>query len=156
MRRSLTRSWCGTSSCFPRWINSHYTCPVFTIPSYLSSSIFTFFTCAPQVTRVDGDKLLPYRSDLVQILQLTLHLKCKQGYILACNLLHHILRSTALIYPTEYCSVPGGFHKPVSDYLPIKVLMLIESIITFLLGLGKFFCIFFLFTFPILVLWLHK
>lgn len=74
-----------------------------------------------QVTRVDGDKLIPYRSDLVQILQLTLHLKCKQGYILACNLLHHILRSTALIYPTEYCSVPGGFHQPVCDYLPIKV-----------------------------------
>uniref|UniRef100_A0A7N6FBN0 Proteasome activator subunit 4 n=1 Tax=Anabas testudineus TaxID=64144 RepID=A0A7N6FBN0_ANATE len=73
-----------------------------------------------EVTRVDGDKVLPYRSQLVQILQLTLHLKCKQGYTLACNLLHHILRSSALIYPTEYCSVPGGFHQPVSDYLPIK------------------------------------
>uniref|UniRef100_A0A8C2WJH7 Proteasome activator subunit 4 n=1 Tax=Cyclopterus lumpus TaxID=8103 RepID=A0A8C2WJH7_CYCLU len=73
-----------------------------------------------EVTRVDGDKVLPYRSDLVQILQLTLHLKCKQGYILACNLLHHILRSSALIYPTEYCSMPGGFHQPISDYLPIK------------------------------------
>ncbi|XP_016892945.1 proteasome activator complex subunit 4A isoform X2 [Cynoglossus semilaevis] len=73
-----------------------------------------------EVTRVDGEKLLPYRTQLVQILQLTLHLKCKQGYTLACNLLHHILRSTALIYPTEYCSVPGGFHQPVSDYLPIK------------------------------------
>ncbi|XP_018548726.1 proteasome activator complex subunit 4A isoform X1 [Lates calcarifer] len=73
-----------------------------------------------EVTRVDGDKILPYRSDLVQILQLTLHLKCKQGYTLACNLLHHILRSSALIYPTEYCSVPGGFHQPISDYLPIK------------------------------------
>lgn len=76
---------------------------------------------ARQVTRVDGDKILPYRSDLVQILQLTLHLKCKQGYTLACNLLHHILRSLALIYPTDYCSVPGGFHQPISDYLPIKV-----------------------------------
>uniref|UniRef100_A0A672JF04 Proteasome activator subunit 4a n=1 Tax=Salarias fasciatus TaxID=181472 RepID=A0A672JF04_SALFA len=73
-----------------------------------------------EVSRVDGDKILPYRSDLVQILQLTLHLKCKQGYTLACNLLHHVLRSTALIYPTEYCSVPGGFHQPISDYLPIK------------------------------------
>uniref|UniRef100_A0A4W6E6W6 Proteasome activator subunit 4 n=1 Tax=Lates calcarifer TaxID=8187 RepID=A0A4W6E6W6_LATCA len=38
----------------------------------------------------------------------------------SCNLLHHILRSSALIYPTEYCSVPGGFHQPISDYLPIK------------------------------------
>lgn len=74
---------------------------------------------------MDGDKILPYRSDLVQILQLTLHLKCKQGYTLACNLLHHVLRSLALLYPTEYCSVPGGFHQPISDYLPIKVLLLI-------------------------------
>lgn len=77
--------------------------------------------CAPQVTRVDGDKVLPYRSEVVQILQLTLHLKCKQGYTLACNLLHHLLRSSALLYPKEYCSVPGGFHQPISDYLPIKV-----------------------------------
>lgn len=79
---------------------------------------------------MDGDKVLPYRSQLVQILQLTLHLKCKQGYTLACNLLHHILRSSALIYPTEYCSVPGGFHQPVSDYLPIKVLILIDLYIS--------------------------
>lgn len=85
-----------------------------------------FFAVFPQVTRVDGDKILPYRLDLVQILQLTLHLKCKQGYTLACNLLHHILRSLALIYPTEYCSVPGGFHQPISDYLPIKVKTLAE------------------------------
>ncbi|CDQ89077.1 unnamed protein product, partial [Oncorhynchus mykiss] len=73
-----------------------------------------------EVTRVDGDKILPYSTQLVQILQLTLHLKCKQGYTLACNLLHHILRSTALIYPTEYCSVPGSFQQPTQDYLPIK------------------------------------
>lgn len=75
----------------------------------------------PQVTRVDGEKLLPYRTQLVQILQLTLRLRCKQGYTLACNLLHHILRSTALTYPTDYCSVPGGFHRPLQEYLPIKV-----------------------------------
>ncbi|CAL8299965.1 unnamed protein product [Merluccius merluccius] len=73
-----------------------------------------------EVTRVDGDKVLPYRSQLVQILQLTLRLKCKQGYTLACNMLHHILRSTALVYPTEYCSMPGGFHRPPGDHLPIK------------------------------------
>ncbi|KAL0179507.1 hypothetical protein M9458_024949, partial [Cirrhinus mrigala] len=72
------------------------------------------------VTRVDGEKLLPYRTQLVQTLQLTLRLRCKQGYTLACNLLHHILRSTALTYPTDYCSVPGGFNRPLQEYLPIK------------------------------------
>uniref|UniRef100_A0A672JUD6 Proteasome activator complex subunit 4B-like n=1 Tax=Sinocyclocheilus grahami TaxID=75366 RepID=A0A672JUD6_SINGR len=73
-----------------------------------------------EVSRVDGEKLLPYRTQLVQILQLTLRLRCKQGYSLACNLLHHILRSTALTYPTDYCSVPGGFNRPLQEYLPIK------------------------------------
>uniref|UniRef100_A0A8C1FD07 Proteasome activator subunit 4b n=1 Tax=Cyprinus carpio carpio TaxID=630221 RepID=A0A8C1FD07_CYPCA len=73
-----------------------------------------------EVTRVDGEKLLPYRTQLVQTLQLTLRLRCKQGYTLACNLLHHILRSTALTYPTDYCSVPGGFNRPLQEYLPIK------------------------------------
>ncbi|KAF7252291.1 Proteasome activator complex subunit 4 [Varanus komodoensis] len=57
-----------------------------------------------EITRVDGKKLLPYREQLLKILQRTLHLTCKQGYILSCNLLHHLLRSTTLIYPTEYCS----------------------------------------------------
>ncbi|XP_055031264.2 proteasome activator complex subunit 4B isoform X1 [Misgurnus anguillicaudatus] len=73
-----------------------------------------------EVTRVDGEKLLPYRTQLVQILQLTLRLRCKQGYTLACNLLHHILRSTVLTYPTDYCSVPGGFNRPLQEHLPIK------------------------------------
>lgn len=79
---------------------------------------------ALQVTRVDGEKLLPYRTQLVQTLQLTLRMRCKQGYTLACNLLHHILRSTALTYPTDYCSVPGGFNRPLQEYLPIKVLQM--------------------------------
>uniref|UniRef100_A0A8B9T6E1 Proteasome activator subunit 4 n=1 Tax=Anas platyrhynchos TaxID=8839 RepID=A0A8B9T6E1_ANAPL len=73
-----------------------------------------------EITRVDGKKLLPYREQLGKILQRTLHLTCKQGYILSCNLLHHLLRSATLIYPTEYCSVPGGFDKPLSEYFPIK------------------------------------
>ncbi|KAF3826779.1 hypothetical protein GH733_009304 [Mirounga leonina] len=59
---------------------------------------------AVKITRVDGKKLLLYREQLVKILQRTLHLTCKQGYTLSCNLLHHLLRSTTLIYPTEYCS----------------------------------------------------
>uniref|UniRef100_A0A8C2Q7X1 Proteasome activator subunit 4a n=1 Tax=Cyprinus carpio TaxID=7962 RepID=A0A8C2Q7X1_CYPCA len=73
-----------------------------------------------EVTRVDGDQLLLYRSQLVQILQLTLHLKCKQGYNLACKLLYHILRSMSLIYPREYCSMPGGVQQHTDTYLPIK------------------------------------
>lgn len=86
---------------------------------------------------MDGKKLLPYREQLVKILQRTLHLTCKQGYTLSCNLLHHLLRSTTLIYPTEYCSVPGGFDKPPSEYFSIRasifnILGFKDTLITFL------------------------
>uniref|UniRef100_A0A672S8A5 Proteasome activator subunit 4 n=1 Tax=Sinocyclocheilus grahami TaxID=75366 RepID=A0A672S8A5_SINGR len=77
-----------------------------------------FFICF--VTRVGSDQLLLYRSQLVQILQLTLHLKWKQGYNLACKLLYHILRSMSIIYPREYCSVPSGVQQHSDTYLPIK------------------------------------
>uniref|UniRef100_A0A8C5MEZ8 Proteasome activator subunit 4 n=1 Tax=Leptobrachium leishanense TaxID=445787 RepID=A0A8C5MEZ8_9ANUR len=73
-----------------------------------------------EITRVDGAKLLPYKEQLVKILQRTLYFKCKQGYTLSCNLLHHLLRSSTLIYPKEYCSVPGGFAKPLSQYFPLE------------------------------------
>uniref|UniRef100_A0A671S8A7 Proteasome activator complex subunit 4A-like n=1 Tax=Sinocyclocheilus anshuiensis TaxID=1608454 RepID=A0A671S8A7_9TELE len=90
----------------------------------LSSTFCTILTqCSMeifQVTRVGGDQLLLYRSQLVQILQLTLHLKCKQGYNLACKLLYHILRSMSIIYPREYCSVPSGVQQHSDTYLPIK------------------------------------
>lgn len=87
--------------------------------------MYAMSLCAPQITRVDGKKLLLYREQFGKILQRTLHLTCKQGYILSCNLLHHLLRSATLIYPTEYCSVPGGFDKPLSEYFPIKARILI-------------------------------
>ncbi|XP_043911057.1 proteasome activator complex subunit 4 [Protopterus annectens] len=73
-----------------------------------------------EITRVDGEKLVFYKKELVNTLQRTLHLTCKQGYTLACNLLYHLLRSTTLTYPKEYCSVPDGFNKPLSQYFPIK------------------------------------
>lgn len=95
----------------------------------------------PQITRVDGKKLLLYREQFGKILQRTLHLTCKQGYILSCNLLHHLLRSATLIYPTEYCSVPGGFDKPLSEYFPIKARIFIylglEDLTLFLVFLKK-------------------
>lgn len=129
MRRNLIRSFSGISSSYQRWLRPLTVHLTNWRPSFRNQLCLTLLVSVPpQVTRVDGDKILPYRSELVQILQLTLHLKCKQGYTLACNLLHHILRSSALIYPTEYCSVPGGFHQPITDYLPIKVHIVIACI----------------------------
>ncbi|XP_061414922.1 proteasome activator complex subunit 4 isoform X2 [Lethenteron reissneri] len=73
-----------------------------------------------EIVRINGAEVLPYRGQLESILKRTLWLKNKQGYTLAGKLLQHMLRSATMIYPTEYCSVPGSFNQPLSEYLPIR------------------------------------
>uniref|UniRef100_UPI00358F6C57 proteasome activator complex subunit 4 isoform X3 n=1 Tax=Myxine glutinosa TaxID=7769 RepID=UPI00358F6C57 len=72
------------------------------------------------VVCVNGKNLLPYRDDLMVVLKVCLNLKSKRGYTLASNLLKRILRCTTMIFPLEYYSVPGGFDKSPSIYLPIR------------------------------------
>ncbi|CAL1599788.1 unnamed protein product [Knipowitschia caucasica] len=69
-----------------------------------------------EVSRVDGQQLLQFRSELEKVLRLCARVHCKRAYTLACSLLEHILRSLSLIYPTEYRSTASGF----STDLPIK------------------------------------
>ncbi|XP_059159046.1 proteasome activator complex subunit 4B-like [Physella acuta] len=72
------------------------------------------------VVRCDGTKLLPYRSELLSVLDKTLQLKCIQGYEMAGQLLKHLLKSLTQVYPLEFRSVAYNFDKPYSEYLPIK------------------------------------
>jgi proteasome activator subunit 4 len=67
-----------------------------------------------------GDALLPYVATLQQVLDRTLHLTCREGYLSSCSILLHILSSLTSVTPVEYCSVPGSFNKTIKDYLPIK------------------------------------
>ena len=71
-----------------------------------------------------GDALLPYVATLQQVLDRTLHLTCREGYLSSSSILLHILSSLTSVTPVEYRSVPGSFSKPIKDYLPIKVWML--------------------------------
>lgn len=113
-------SSCASSVGAGGWILAQLGWAVWPCPALQDQTDVCNVSLCPQITRVDGKKLLLYREQFGKILQRTLHLTCKQGYILSCNLLHHLLRSATLIYPTEYCSVPGGFDKPLSEYFPIK------------------------------------
>ena len=79
-----------------------------------------FYFCL-QIVRCDGEVLLPYQSQLLEVLQLTLHLKCVQGYELAGQLMRHILRALTLYYPLDYRSIADSFDRPVSEYLAINV-----------------------------------
>jgi hypothetical protein len=68
-----------------------------------------------------GDALLPYVATLQQVMDCTLHLTCREGYLSASSVLLHVLSSLTSVAAVEYRSVPGSFNKPIKDYLPIKV-----------------------------------
>ena len=87
---------------------------------YAYTYIKFIFSCL-QIVRCDGEVLVPYQSQLLEVLQLTLHLKCVQGYELAGQLMRHILRALTLYYPLDYRSIADSFDRPVSEYLAINV-----------------------------------
>lgn len=71
--------------------------------------------------RCNGEVLVPYKDQLLEVLQLTLHLKCVQGYELAAQLMRYILRALTLHYPLDYRSIADSFDRPVTEYLAINV-----------------------------------
>ncbi|XP_062621766.1 LOW QUALITY PROTEIN: proteasome activator complex subunit 4B-like [Saccostrea cucullata] len=73
-----------------------------------------------QLVRCNGEALLPYKDQLLEVLQMTLHLKCVQGYELSCQLMRYTLRALTLHFPLDYRSVAGSFDRPVSEYLAIN------------------------------------
>lgn len=84
-------------------------------------------SCIVCVKTVDcrGSALLPYMAMLQRVLDRTLHLACREGYLSSSCILRHILSSLTSITPVEYRSVPGSFDRPIKDYLPIKVCIFI-------------------------------
>lgn len=96
---------------------------------------------------VDGlSGLLPYVPQIVQVLDRTLHLTCREGYSIAAKLLNHLLLSLTWVRPLELRSLNHSYDKHVKNYLPIRVSLknnFIPSIIHFyldkliFLGLGK-------------------
>lgn len=73
-----------------------------------------------EIVDCHGDALLPYMAMLQRVMDRTLHLKCREGYLSSGSILHHVLASLTSVTPVEYRSVPGSFNKPIKDYLPVK------------------------------------
>jgi hypothetical protein len=86
-----------------------------------ASSISVSNVVCVKVVDCRGNALLPYMAMLQQVMDRTLHLACREGYLSSSCILRHILSSLTSITPLEYCSVPGSFDRPIKDYLPIKV-----------------------------------
>ena len=74
-----------------------------------------------QVVRCDGQCLLPYQSELLTVLKLTLHVVCKEVLTLSCVLLKHVLKALTLLYANDYRSTTVDWDQPLSQVLPIRV-----------------------------------
>ena len=71
--------------------------------------------------RLNGAALVPYKNQLLQVLDISLHLKCQEGEALSAVLLQHLLRSLTLIYALDYKTSPNDWNQPLDQYLPIRV-----------------------------------
>jgi proteasome activator subunit 4 len=74
-----------------------------------------------EVVDCRGNALLPYVAMLQQVMDRTLHLTCREGYLSSSCILRHVLSSLTSITPVDYRSIAGSFDQPIKDYLPIKV-----------------------------------
>ncbi|XP_021936150.1 proteasome activator complex subunit 4B-like isoform X2 [Zootermopsis nevadensis] len=73
-----------------------------------------------EVVDCRGSALLPYVATLQQVMDRTLHLTCREGYLSSSCILRHVLSSLTSVTPVDYRSIAGSFDRPVKDYLPIK------------------------------------
>ena len=74
-----------------------------------------------EVVECRGIALLTYIPNLMKVLDRTLHLNCREGYLSASCMLRHILSSLTSITPCDYRSVAKSFDEHVKDYLPVRV-----------------------------------
>ncbi|XP_013086715.2 proteasome activator complex subunit 4-like [Biomphalaria glabrata] len=86
----------------------------------LDNTFLWNFLILSHVVRCEGSSLLPYQSELVEVLRHTLKFKSIQGYEIAGQLLKYVLRSLTQIYPLEFRSVDKDFDRPLNEYLPLN------------------------------------
>ena len=80
-----------------------------------------------QIVRCNGKALLPYKGELVTVLNATLHLKCKDAADLSGILLRHLLKALTLTYALDYRSTHLDWDAPLSENLPIRVCTQLSS-----------------------------
>ncbi|KAL3873182.1 hypothetical protein ACJMK2_036330 [Sinanodonta woodiana] len=73
-----------------------------------------------QLIRCNGQELLPYKEELMEVICITIKLKCVEGYEIVGQLIRYLLRALTLIYSLDYKSRAGSFDEPLTDYLPIR------------------------------------
>ena len=74
-----------------------------------------------QVVRCNGHCLLQYKSELMTVVKLVVHMVCKDVQRLSCLLLNHLLKALTLIYANDYRSTTIDWDLSLSEVLPIRV-----------------------------------
>ena len=69
----------------------------------------------------------------MEVLRITLHLKCKDAADLSGNLFKHILKAVTVIYADDYRCTVQDWNSPLTEFLPIRV-----SLVTYDPFLGTF------------------
>lgn len=95
-----------------------------------------------KVVACDGLHLVPFAADLVDVLELTLTLKCKEAAELSGTLLKNVLRAMSSIYATDYRSTSRNFDSPISKQLPIRVSCFSDFIYITKLVINLHLCLF--------------
>jgi len=73
-----------------------------------------------ELANCHGKALLNYSELLEKVLDLTVHLKCVEGYMLASRMISNMLYAISATRPTEFKSSNQDYGQPISDYLPIR------------------------------------
>lgn len=81
------------------------------------------FLFSMQVVKCYSKALVSHGELLEKVLDNTIHVKCWEGYNLASKLLANILKGLASIRLKEGKSNNEDFGKHVSEYLPVRVII---------------------------------
>lgn len=73
------------------------------------------------MVRCDGDVLLAYKDDILELLNLITPMKSKEIYMSVSQLIEHLLMSLSFIYVCEYEKDRDILDQPLNEYLPIRV-----------------------------------
>lgn len=92
----------------------------FEIAIYFANANFMFILCSQVVTGTP-DALLPYMPLIIEVLNETLHLKCKEGYELSTQLLSNILFTFSDTFPINCFEYNKYIDPSKSDVLPLRV-----------------------------------
>lgn len=81
-----------------------------------------------EVLRIDGAPFVAYAADFEAVLNQTLHMTNTFAHAFACSILERYMKTITSIFPINFCSVQTSLDLPVTDYLPIRVRMLLPSL----------------------------